>query len=94
VAKALGSVTRRDDFGCRVGGDEFVLVAPGADAKGLERLAHRLQQRLQEATQDMSLQISVGIAAAPQHPAEELLRMADEALYRSKQQGRNCIHSA
>ena len=94
VAKALGSVTRKDDFVCRLGGDEFVLVAPGADAKGLERLAHRLQQRLQEATQDMSLQISVGIAAAPQHPAEELLRMADEALYRSKQQGRNCIHSA
>lgn len=94
LAKALGAITRKGDFVCRLGGDEFVLAAPGSDAKGLENLAQRLQQQLQQATQDMSLQISVGIAAAPQHPVEELLRLADQALYRSKQQGRNCIHSA
>lgn len=94
IAKALGAVTRKQDFVCRLGGDEFVLAAPGADAEDLENLAQRLQQQLQAATQDMSLQISVGIAAAPKHAVEELLRLADQALYRSKQHGRNCIHSA
>lgn len=94
MAQALGAITRKHDFVCRLGGDEFVLAAPGSDAEGLHQLAQRLQQQLQEATQDFSIHISVGIAAAPQHPVDELLRLADQALYRSKQQGRNCIHSA
>jgi diguanylate cyclase len=94
MAKALGAITRKNDFVCRLGGDEFVLAAPGTDAQGMEKLAKRLQQALQAVTQDVSIHISVGIAAAPQHPVDDLLRLADQALYRSKQQGRNCIHSA
>lgn len=94
LAKALGRVTRKQDIVCRLGGDEFVLAAPGADSKGLEQLALRLQQELQTLAKALSMQISVGIAAAPEHPLDDLLRLADQALYRSKQQGRNCISIA
>lgn len=94
MAKALNRVTRKHDIVCRLGGDEFVLAAPDTDAKGLEQLALRLQQAIQTIAQPLSVHISVGIAAAPEHAVDDLLRLADEALYRSKQQGRNCIHIA
>ncbi|WP_341304858.1 sensor domain-containing diguanylate cyclase [Pseudomonas sp. TMP25] len=94
VASALGRVTRKQDFVCRLGGDEFVVVAPGSDASGLEILGQRLQQQLQTVAHDLFMHVSIGIAAAPQHPVDDLLRLADQALYRSKQQGRNCINSA
>lgn len=94
MATALSRVIRKQDIACRLGGDEFVLAAPATDAKGLEQLAQRLQQELQAIARPFSVQVSVGIAAAPGHPVDDLLRLADQALYRSKQQGRNCIHIA
>jgi diguanylate cyclase len=94
MATALSRVIRKQDIACRLGGDEFVLAAPATDAKGLEQLARRLQQELQAIARPFSVQVSVGIAAAPVHPVDDLLRLADQALYRSKQQGRNCIHIA
>ncbi len=82
----------------RYGGEEFVLIAPATDSESAMALARRAC----EAVQALALEhvrsdkgvitISVGVAAlvpGTGHTVEELLRAADAALYRAKEQGRN-----
>lgn len=90
---------RGSDFAARYGGEELVIVCRGAQAKSGVQLAKRLQQQLRERilvkdVPGLRVTFSAGVATAPHesvHNAEDLLRMADEALYRAKRSGRNRI---
>ncbi len=79
----------------RLGGDEFAIIHPGADARDAERLARRLINNTSTPFmiegQEIHASICVGIAIAPEHgtTAEQLMKCADLALYRAKDQGRN-----
>ncbi len=93
---------REEDFACRYGGDEFILVLPevplAAAMQKAEQLRERLKQPLLE-HQNRKLPpigFSMGIAVFPDHGASrlQLLQSADTALYRAKQAGRDCIVSA
>ncbi len=71
----------------RIGGDEFAVILPNTN----EAIAMRIAERVFEATQPALAEIhpqsgvSIGVATAPQGTAPtELLRLADEALYRAK----------
>ena len=94
LAQLMRDSAREGDVVCRMGGEEFVMLLPGADAIGAERVAERLCS-LVEAYRVPGLPpltVSIGVAAgiADETP-EALLREADDALYQAKQQGRNRV---
>jgi diguanylate cyclase (GGDEF)-like protein len=98
IAERLRAVTRIDDVVARLGGDEFVVIQShvnGADEA--EQFANRLTSALTEPMQfnenTIASTMSVGIALAPTdgNNPERLLKSADLALYKAKDDGRNRI---
>lgn len=98
----LAQSCRGEDMPCRFGGEEFTLVLTDADhAKARERA-----DAIRKATAELVVHyragtlppatVSIGVATYPEHgdTPEALLRMADQALYRAKQLGRNVVGSA
>lgn len=98
VASMLVDSIRGDDIACRLGGDEFLLVFPDLGADDLAKVVERIRARTESLairTRDHTLEITLslgGLACGSCRgtTAEELLRQADEALYRAKASGRNC----
>ncbi|TWI56539.1 PAS domain S-box-containing protein/diguanylate cyclase (GGDEF)-like protein [Pseudomonas duriflava] len=88
---------RTSDLFARIGGDEFVIVLPGADETQALRIAQRLCQVLQEpwelANGALQTTSSIGVALYPEagDSVHLLLRHADEALYQAKRAGRACV---
>src|SRR3954453_10569075 len=97
VAKRLEGVIRETDALGRMGGDEFVVVADGLSlAAGPELIAERLLEAFSEpfalgAEGECLVHVkaSIGIATGDRTSAEELLRDADIAMYRSKWSGKD-----
>ena len=91
VADVLRANTRENDLIARVGGDEFVLVCPDLEApETLSSIMARLCHAVGSLAPDgVPLRLSVGAAMArPGLGADELIRLADEAMYRVKRDGR------
>jgi len=96
VAERLEGVIRETDALGRMGGDEFVVVADGLSlAAGPELIAERLQEAFsepfalgEEGESLVHVKASIGIATGDRTSAEELLRDADIAMYRSKWSGK------
>src|SRR3954463_9856820 len=90
-AEKLRTVVRAGDVVGRMGGEEFVLILPGADAEAAEDCAERARAALGELTvRGRPLAASAGVAAAPDDgtDAAVLLENADAALYWAKRSGR------
>jgi diguanylate cyclase (GGDEF)-like protein len=101
VAAALQASVRAGDIVCRYGGEEFVLVFPGMQAEHGRTRAEKLRamiglQTLTEKDQVISVTISIGGAVYPQGgtSTDDLISLADQALYRAKQNGRNRVEFA
>ncbi len=96
VARRIQSVVRDEDTVSRQGGDEFVMLMPTTDAAGAGHLATRLLATIATAyqldTHELLTTPSIGIAMYPTDGAdfETLAKNADIAMYRAKQDGRNC----
>jgi diguanylate cyclase (GGDEF)-like protein/PAS domain S-box-containing protein len=103
LLRELGSFlqtrTRGEDIACRYGGEEFVYVLPEAS---LEDTQHRAEQLRLDAKQIKvyhlgrslnNISISLGVSAFPEHglTAEAILKTADTALYRAKNDGRDRV---
>ena len=98
----LAQSCRGEDMPCRFGGEEFTLVLTDAD----HAQARKRAEAIRKATAELVVHyragtlppatVSIGVATYPEHGAtpEALLRMADQALYRAKQLGRNVVGSA
>ncbi|HEY0145803.1 MAG TPA: EAL domain-containing protein [Methylovirgula sp.] len=96
VTRRLADVLRSCDHFARLGGDEFALMqADVNEPRDCARLAQRILDAMSApfdiGGQQIFIGISIGIALCPQNATDcqELMRLADLALYRSKQAGRN-----
>ncbi|WP_200255707.1 cache domain-containing protein [Halorhodospira neutriphila] len=98
LGQLLGSALRGADTAYRYGGEEFTLLAPETDERGLRALAERIRAETEahiSSTLGLSapVTVSLGIAVYPHHgqDATALVKAADEALYTAKSSGRNRI---
>jgi len=97
VGQVIRSTVRVTDCPCRVGGDEFIVIAPQTDPAGAAALAERLRVGIVRVLQRLGISpmvsVSCGISVYPDtaHSAIELLEQADAALYTAKQAGKNRV---
>jgi diguanylate cyclase (GGDEF)-like protein/PAS domain S-box-containing protein len=96
ISQRLRSVLRSNDVLGRYGGDEFIVVLRGGpdtemSSETLERIMHSVAEPMQIDGHTMHINCSVGVAVFPDdgHTPQQLLEMADAAMYRAKQSGRN-----
>lgn len=101
LANELLHGVRADDLACRWGGEEFVLVLPtmsiAAAAERADTFRGDVERRaVRYRDTNLRATVSIGVAAFPLHgaTAQEVLGAADNALYRAKSDGRNCVRVA
>lgn len=91
---------RRCDMLFRFGGEEFVVLLNNTDEKGALRLAERIRRNVEKEDyicngRVIHMTLSAGIAELQQQDVElRLFERADQALYRAKSDGRNCVRTA
>ena len=102
VAETLSKSLRKSDFVARLGGEEFVALLHDADAEGFRLVADRVRAAVEAAPLEIDgrvirVTISAGLAPLPTRDATEsacfdrLFALADAALYRAKDCGRNQV---
>ena len=90
---------RRENISSRIGGDEFIVVLPDTTKKAAQKraeLLHDLVREIQIQSEDKVLEgisISGGVAAFPKEGSNcsAIFKAADQALYRTKHEGRDRI---
>jgi two-component system, cell cycle response regulator len=83
----------------RIGGEEFLVILPGADAAAAASCLERIRLSISRAPFEaeshlLGITVSLGGVTVEGDPVDVLLRLADEALYRAKAEGRNCMRMA
>jgi two-component system, cell cycle response regulator len=98
VAAVLSRTTRLEDFCARIGGEEFLVLCRGTDGAGAARFAERLRAAVASQvinTNAFSGQVTFSIGVAQREASmtrpDELLKLADLALYDAKLAGRNRV---
>ncbi len=102
IAARLKRQVRRLDIVCRIGGEEFVVLLPNSDVSVGWRIAERLRKAIAEEPFDvgekpgellLDLTASIGLSGFENSSdtLEVILKRADEALYRAKNEGRNKV---
>jgi len=94
IVDRLTAILRASDTVARLGGDEFVLLLEDIDGECvLERVLDAIRTPIPLAGQQVCVSASIGVTLFPEDDADPdtLLRHADQAMYRAKQRGRNCI---
>ena len=102
VLKALSALLcngiRQGDIACRYGGDEFIIIMPGADKADVGQRADAIRHnfsslRINYTGVEMYATVSIGVAFYPQHSddIDQIIKAADSAMYEAKQAGRNRV---
>jgi len=98
VGELLRQCVREDDLAIRYGGDEFLLVLPGANAATAAKVAERIIRLFGQQAKLLPVEpkpsMSAGVAALKEHrPATPpvFLQMADQALYQAKKSGKSRV---
>jgi two-component system, cell cycle response regulator len=101
-AARIRANARAIDVVSRIGGEEVVVVVPDTPLDGAQAVAERIRQRVEaepfvvQGMRRIEVTVSIGVAArqAGDMTATEVLKRADDALYRAKQGGRNKVVAA
>jgi two-component system cell cycle response regulator len=103
VLKTFGQLLddsiRKYDVGCRYGGEEFTVILPDTSLEKAVSLCERFRERIkafQFACEDIDLRITTSVGVAACSPCgditgEQLVALADKALYRAKSEGRDRV---
>jgi diguanylate cyclase (GGDEF)-like protein len=97
IAYSLGKRLRAFDLAYRLGGEEFVVLLPGADARQSAVLAEGLRETILAARHGgLPVTMSFGVSASQpsSFDYDHAFRAADQALYAAKAAGRNCVRIA
>ncbi|MCI0331613.1 MAG: GGDEF domain-containing protein, partial [Planctomycetes bacterium] len=98
VAKVLKAQSRDSDLPCRYGGEEFGVILPTTDAASARLVAERIRAAVEASVtvcEGKSLKVTCSVGLSQFESSDDvgrLIRRADEALYASKNAGRNCGH--
>jgi len=104
VLRQVGELLKREarsvDIVARYGGEEFVVVMPETAGHGAAIFAERVRSRVQNrdfadpGSDPVRVTVSIGVASVPDdrvHSPESFISLADQALYRAKNEGRNLV---
>ena len=94
MAKIIMNNTRANDYPCHIGGDEFLIIFTHCDIEIVKARVEKILAQLSSTIElpDFVTTTSAGIAANDgTRTLEELIKLADDALYVSKAKGKNCI---
>ena len=91
----IRSHTRDRDTFVRWGGEEFMLICPNTSLRSGINLAHMLRSKIEEAEliSEQRVTCSFGVAVLQDDDIKSWFKRADEALYKAKAAGRNCVMS-
>lgn len=100
IAATIKTTVRNIDIPARYGGEEFTVILPETSAKDARIIAERLRTNISEIavtineTTTIRPTISIGIAEFPlcAQNEQELIDLADKALYKAKNDGKNCVY--
>ncbi len=97
IARILNESSRENDFVARYGGEEFVVLAPVTDMTGAVALAEKVRSSVEEASFILGdskrltkVTVSIGVAQYKGN-RRQFFQAADQALYRAKAAGKNCV---
>ena len=98
VGAKMREVLRGSDLKCRYGGEEFLVLLPETPLEGAKRVADTLRRELADMPVNwkgeliaVTASFGVSVALPAEIDSKALIGRADAALYRAKDQGRNCV---
>ncbi len=96
--KTVSGQLRSNDIMGRFGGEEFIVALPNTDPASAKKIAERIRMMVRDtaietSSGDVWCTVSIGISCCPSHGRnmDELVRVADEALYQCKRRGRDQV---
>jgi diguanylate cyclase (GGDEF)-like protein len=99
-SQVIADTVRPSDVAARYGGEEFLIILPETRKEEAQTVAERLLNRISlypfrvdSRKEDVPFTISIGVTAYPDHgeSAEDLVELADQALYEAKKNGKNKV---
>jgi diguanylate cyclase (GGDEF)-like protein len=98
IASTIQENTRRCDFCARIGGDEFTVILKNLSWEEAFCTAERIQEKIARTLllekENLKCTVSIGVCQWEQGlDAKEVMKRADVALYKAKEQGKNCVVS-
>ena len=94
LSKIISMHMRKSDTFIRWGGEEFLIISAHLDKNEAMKFAQKLRVAIEsyEFNSDFGITISIGVTTSKVGDAKrEILKRADDALYRAKEDGRNCV---
>jgi diguanylate cyclase (GGDEF)-like protein len=99
VTRIIRESIRQTDTAARIGGEEFVVMLPDTDIDAAQILGERIRRSIEDARitwGEVSIAVTVSVGVAQFEPGRDvsthsLIERSDEAMYRSKQSGRNRV---
>ncbi|MEX0958566.1 MAG: PAS domain S-box protein [Burkholderiales bacterium] len=97
VSRVTKESIRSSDIAARWGGEELMVLTPQSDLAGANRAAEKLREAIARHRFDKVGKVTVSVGVVQLLPGEDapaLLKRVDEALYRAKARGRNCVETS
>lgn len=101
AAKLMKEASRTNDIVCRLGGEEFLVIAPNTDGTTALLLAERIRRSIEKnqyegLAQHQPITVSIGVAGSVDDKLgwNELMKLSDQALYSVKHSSRNSVQLA